>query len=349
MKHLVDKLARGHSLDAHEYHKLIQDCDESTFDYLRSEAVAMSVKRFGTGIYVRGLIEVSSFCRNNCRYCGLRSENNAGERYRLSDDEILSCCERGYGAGLRTFVLQGGEDGAFTDERLVSLVRRIKEKYSDAAITLSMGERTKESYERLFAAGASRYLLRHEAASQELYGYLHPQNMSLQNRLLCIENLKAIGYQVGMGMIIGVPGQTVEHLVEDLLLMKEYNPHKIGIGPFIPHRETPFASASPGDLRQTLILLSIVRLMFPDALVPATTALSTLDAEGRKQGVLSGANVVMPNLSPADVRDKYSIYDNKRATGAESVECINLLERELSSIGYHIDYSRGDYKIYGNE
>ena len=350
MKHLVDKLARGHSLDAHEYHKLIQDCDESTFDYLRSEAVAMSVKRFGTGIYVRGLIEVSSFCRNNCRYCGLRCENNAGERYRLSDDEILSCCERGYGAGLRTFVLQGGEDGAFTDERLVSLVRRIKEKYSDAAITLSMGERTKESYERLFAAGVSRYLLRHEAASQELYGYLHPQNMSLQNRLSCIENLKAIGYQVGMGMMIGVPGQTVEHLVEDLLLMKEYNPHMIGIGPFIPHRETPFASASPGDLRQTLILLSIVRLMFPDALVPATTALSTLDAEGRKQGILSGANVVMPNLTPSAIRAKYAIYKDKASFGSEAVEGLQELERELNEIGYHIDYSRGDFqKYYDNE
>lgn len=349
MKHLVDKLANEHGIYAHEYHKLIEDCDELTFDYLRRTAVAISVKRFGTGVYVRGLIEISSFCRNNCRYCGLRCENKVAERYKLSDDEILSCCEMGYDAGLRTFVLQGGEDVAFTDECLVSLVCRIKERYSDVAITLSLGERSRESYEQLFAAGASRYLLRHEAASHELYSYLHPDNMSLQNRLSCIENLKAIGYQVGMGMMIGVPGQTVDHLVEDLLLMKEYNPHMIGIGPFIPHRETPFASASPGDLRRTLILLSIVRLMFPDALIPATTALSTLDAEGRKQGVLSGANVVMPNLSPADVRDKYSIYDNKRAAGAESVECMNLLERELNSIGYHIDYSRGDYKIYGNE
>ena len=349
MKQLVDRLARGHSLDAHEYHKLIEDCDESTFDYLRREAVAISVKRFSTGIYVRGLIEISSFCRNNCRYCGLRCENKVAERYRLSDDEILSCCERGYDVGLRTFVLQGGEDVAFTDERLVSLVSRIKEKYNDVVITLSLGERSKESYEQLFAAGASRYLLRHEAASQELYSYLHPDNMSLQNRLSCIENLKAIGYQVGMGMMIGVPGQTVNHLIGDLLLMKEYNPHMIGIGPFVPHKETPFANASAGNIRRTLILLSIVRLMFPDALIPATTALSTLDAEGRKKGILSGANVVMPNLSPADVRDKYSIYNNKLSTGAESVECMNLLERELSSIGYHIDYSRGDYKIYGNE
>lgn len=349
MKELVNRLARDHSLDANEYHKLIQDCDESTFDYLRKKAVAISVQRFGTGIYVRGLIEISSFCRNNCRYCGLRCENRTAERYRLSDDEILSCCDIGYDAGLRTFVLQGGEDVAFTDERLVSLVCRIKERYSDVAITLSLGERSMVSYKQLYAAGASRYLLRHEAASQELYSYLHPDNMSLQNRLSCIENLKAIGYQVGMGMMIGVPGQTVDHLVEDLLLMKEYNPHMIGIGPFIPHRETSFASASPGDLRQTLILLSIVRLMFPDALVPATTALSTLDAEGRKQGVLSGANVVMPNLSPADVRDKYSIYNNKLSIGAESVECMNLLEQELNSIGYQIDYSRGDYKTYGNE
>ena len=349
MKELVDRLAREHSLNVHEYHKLIEDCDESTFDYLRRTAVAMSIQRFGTGIYVRGLIEISSYCRNNCLYCGLRCENRTAERYRLSDDEILLCCDRGYDAGLRTFVLQGGEDVAFTNECLVSLVRGIKAKYNDVAITLSLGERSNESYEQLFTAGASRYLLRHEAASQELYSYLHPDNMSLQNRLSCIENLKVIGYQVGMGMIVGVPGQTVNHLVEDLLLMKEYSPHMIGIGPFIPHKKTPFADASPGSFQRTLILLSIVRLMFPDALVPATTALSTLYNEGRKEGILSGANVVMPNLSPVGVRDKYAIYNNKLSIGAESVERMNLLERELNSIGYHIDYSRGDYKTYGNE
>ncbi len=302
-----------------------------------------ATSRFGLGIYVRGLIEISSHCRNSCLYCGLRGANREAERYRLSDDEILQCCENGYRMGLRTFVLQGGEDSALTDERLAGLILEITSRWNDAAVTLSLGERSKESYAMLCQSGASRYLLRHEAADEDLYRRMHPL-MSLENRISCIENLIAMGYQTGMGMIVGLPGQSIDSLVKDLLLMKRLNPHMIGIGPFIPQRQTPLGDLPAGDLRLTFTMLAIARLMFPDALIPATTALSTLAPNGRTEGILSGANVVMPNLSPADVRHKYAIYDNKAALGAEAAETIDLLEQELDSIGYHIDYSKGDYK-----
>lgn len=346
MKLLVDRLSHEQILSAHEYRKLIENCDGTTFDYLRQKAATISKLQFGSGIYVRGLIEISSYCRNNCFYCGLRIGNTTAERYRLSDDEVLSCCVNGYNLGLRTFVLQGGEDTYFSDERLEHLIKMIRSRCCQAAITLSLGERSKESYQRLFNAGASRYLLRHEAASEDLYRRLHPGNMSLINRLSCIGNLKEIGYQVGMGMMVGVPGQTIDDIIDDLLLMKRLNPHMIGVGPFIPHAKTPFANEKSGDIRVTLILLSILRLMFPDALMPSTTALASLSEEGRKQGILSGANVVMPNLSPLAVRGRYAIYDNKLSSGAEAVESLGLLEEELNSIGYHIDYSIGNHKNF---
>ncbi len=344
MKLLVDRLAHERVLDVYEYRKLIESCDELTFDYLRQNAVSIAKERFGSGIYVRGLLEISSYCRNNCCYCGLRRDNKAAERYRLSDEEILACCENGYDLGLRTFVLQGGEDTHFSDDRLEHLIKKIGSRCSQAVITLSLGERSKESYQKLFNAGARRYLLRHETANEELYRHLHPGDMSLNNRLSCIDNLKEIGYQVGMGMMVGVPGQTIDNLIEDLLLMKGIDPHMIGIGPFISHDETPFANKKSGEIRLTLILLSILRLMFPDALIPSTTALASLSVDGRKQGILSGANVVMPNISPVGVRNKYSIYNNKLSTGTESVECLSELDMELKSIGYHIDFSVGNYK-----
>ena len=268
----------------------------------------------------------------------------------MSHDEIMACCEEGYRAGLRTFVLQGGEDPRLTDEWLEELVLAIRERYQDVAITLSLGERSRASYERLFEAGASRYLLRHEAADRALYELLHPTTMSHSNRIACIENLRDIGYQTGMGMMIGVKGQTTESLVEDLLLMERIQPQMIGIGPFIPHPDTPLGGEPAGDLRLTLLMLSIVRLMHPDALIPATTALATLSAEGRKLGILSGANVVMPNLTPSAFRAKYAIYKDKASFGSEAVEGLQELERELNEIGYHIDYSRGDFqKYYDNE
>jgi biotin synthase len=256
----------------------------------------------------------------------------------------MECCEEGYNAGVRTFVMQGGEDGQLTDEWLENIITDIRHTYPDAAITLSLGERSRESYERLFAAGANRYLLRHEAADKELYNLLHPAEMSYENRITCIENLKAIGYQTGMGMMIGVKGQSIDSLVQDLQLLERLQPQMIGIGPFIPHHDTPLGENPAGDLRLTLLMLAIVRIMFPDALIPSTTALATLSAEGRKMGILSGANVIMPNLTPLSERRKYAIYENKATSGSEAVEGLQALERELSEIGYHIDYSRGDFQ-----
>ncbi len=346
MEKSAKKLSQEHVLDAEALCRLItSSCEDDTvYEQLRHEAVKTARSRFGYGIYVRGLIEVSSYCHNDCLYCGLRRSNTAAERYRLSDSEILECCEYGYRIGMRTFVLQGGEDSTFNDERLISLISSIKSRYADAAITLSLGERTEASYRVLFQTGASRYLLRHEAADYKLYRSMHPTHMSHENRIACIENLIKIGYQTGMGMIVGLPGQTVESLVKDLILMKKLNPQMIGIGPFIPHHQTPLSNHPTGDLRLALTILAIIRLMFPDALIPSTTALSSISPEGRIAGILSGANVVMPNLSPIGVRSKYSIYDNKLAFGAEAAETIEILERELKAIGYDIDYSIGDYK-----
>lgn len=344
MIELVQRLVSERRLSAEEFRVLIGSCDPQTLDFLRKESVRTAQKRFGLGIFIRGLIEISSFCRNDCLYCGLRRSNRLAERYRLSRGQILECCHRGYAAGLRTFVLQGGEDVRLSDEWLEELISEIRRLYPDVAVTLSLGERSYDSYKRLFDAGATRYLLRHEAAEPTLYGSLHPESMSHGNRIVCIENLKEIGYQTGMGMMIGVKGQSVDSLVEDLLLMERIKPQMIGIGPFIPHRDTPLGDSAAGELNMTLLMLSIVRLMHPDALIPATTALATLSPEGRKMGILSGANVVMPNLTPLLERKKYSIYENKASNGCEAVEGLQMLERELNEIGYHIDYSRGDYQ-----
>ena len=344
MMQLAQRLVCERTLHAEQFRALIELCDDHTLDYLRQEAVRTAQKRFGLGIFVRGLIEISSFCRNNCYYCGLRRSNPSAERYRLSHKQIMECCEEGYNAGFRTFVMQGGEDGQLTDEWLEKIITDIRHTYPDAAITLSLGERSIESYERLYLAGATRYLLRHEAADKELYCSIHPTEMSYDNRIACIENLKAIGYQTGMGMMVGVAGQSADSLVQDLLLLERLQPQMIGIGPFIPHCDTPLGDRPAGGLRRTLLMLSIVRIMHPDALIPSTTALATLTPEGRKLGVLSGANVIMPNLTPQSERRKYAIYENKASSGSEAVEGLQALERELSEIGYHIDYSRGDFQ-----
>ena len=344
MMHLAQRLVCERTLHAEQFRALIELCDDLTLDYLRQEAVRTAQKRFGLGIFVRGLIEISSFCRNDCFYCGLRRSNRSAERYRLSHEQIMECCEQGYNAGLRTFVLQGGEDGQLTDEWLEKIITDIRHTYPYAAITLSLGERSRESYERLYLAGATRYLLRHEAADKELYCSIHPTEMSYDNRIACIENLKAIGYQTGMGMMVGVAGQSADSLVQDLLLLERLQPQMIGIGPFIPHRDTPLGDRPAGDLQRTLLMLSIVRIMHPDALIPSTTALATLTPEGRRMGVLSGANVIMPNLTPQSERRKYAIYENKASSGSEAVEGLRELGCELAEIGYHIDYSRGDFQ-----
>lgn len=346
MRELAERLVREGGLTVPQYCTLLAQCDSDTLDYLRREAVRTARQRFGCGIFVRGLIEIGSYCSRNCYYCGLRRDNRSVGRYRLSEEQIVEACLAGYAMGLRTFVLQSGEDGWWSDERMCRIIERIKEQCPDTAITLSIGERSEASYRNLFAAGASRYLLRHEAADKTLYEKIHPADMSYGRRMECVNILQRVGYQTGIGMMIGVAEQSVEALAQDIEYMIKTQPNMVGIGPFIPSKGTPFADMPAGDLHTTLLVLAIVRLMLPDALIPATTALATLSTEGRKLAILSGANVVMPNLTPLVERAKYTIYDDKAALGAESVEGLNDLERELSAIGYHIDFSRGDFKKF---
>jgi biotin synthase len=345
MKELVERLVVNRRLDNESLRALLAECttDANVLQLLRDCAVRTAREQFGLGIYIRGLIEVSSYCRCDCLYCGLRRSNRSAERYRLTHDEIMACCREGYKLGFRTFVLQGGEDGTHTDCWLEELVRDIRQSYPDVAITLSLGERSEESYRALYEAGANRYLLRHEAANADLYDALHPTAKGLKNRLECLEALKRIGYQVGMGMMIGVKGQTIDDIVEDLQLIGRMQPQMVGIGPFMPHSSTPLGGEPAGDLRLTLAAVAITRLMLPSALIPSTTALATLSPIGRLEGILSGANVVMPNLSPSDIRAKYAIYENKASWGKEAAEGLEALDEELKTIGYHIDYSRGDF------
>ena len=301
-------------------------------------------ERYGDAVYIRGLIEFTNCCQNDCYYCGIRRSNGNLVRYRLDGDMILACCREGYALGYRTFVLQGGEDPYYTDEILCEIVSSIHREYPDCAITLSAGERSKESYQRLFEAGARRYLLRHEAASEELYRQLHPAEMSLAVRKRCLFDLKEIGYQVGAGLMVGAPAQRLEHLVEDIRFLQELQPDMIGIGPYLRHADTPFRNSPNGSMLLTLRLLAILRLIFPYALIPSTTALGTIDPKGRELGLKAGANVVMPNLSPANVRDQYSLYDNKLSSGEESAQSLDLLRAQVLAAGYRIVTDIGDVK-----
>ena len=345
MKELIERLASEHKLDTQAMTQLLHSAahDTATLQLLRNTAVRTAREQFGRSIYIRGLIELSSYCHRDCLYCGLRRSNHTAERYRLTQEEVLACCDEGYRLGFRTFVLQGGEDATHTDTWLIPLIDQIHTRYPDAAITLSLGERSEESYIRLRQAGANRYLLRHEAANAALYESLHPHGRGLQHRLACAKALQRAGYQVGLGMMVGVKGQTIEYLAEDLELIATMRPEMVGIGPFIPHQATPLGSEPAGDLNLTLATIAIARLLLPSALIPSTTALATLSPTGRLDGILSGANVVMPNLSPSAVRAKYAIYENKAAWGNEAAEGVAALESELHTIGYHIDYGRGDY------
>lgn len=297
---------------------------------------------YGRDVYLRGLIEFTNICRNDCRYCGIRKSNKKAERYRLSPEQILSCCGQGYALGFRTFVLQGGEDPYFTDAAVCSIVSSIKERFEDCAVTLSIGEKERASYQAYFDAGADRYLLRQETSDPLHYGYLHPAEMSIERRKRCLEDLKEIGYQVGCGIMVGSPGQTLEHVIEDLIYMKEFGPQMIGIGPFIPHKDTPFAGEKAGTLYDTLHLLAVIRLMLPNVLLPATTALGTIHPAGRELGLLSGANVIMPNLSPVEVRGKYLLYDGKICTGDEAASCRRCLDLRVERAGFRNVCSRGD-------
>lgn len=344
VRYLIDKLENEHILLKDEFLTLLTEITDEELLMLRERARKTAQKYFDNKIYIRGLIEFTNYCKNDCYYCGIRRSNRNVIRYRLTKEDILKCADTGYSLGFRTFVLQGGEDPYYTDDRLADLIKSIKNRYPDCAVTLSVGEKSYDSYARLFKAGADRYLLRHETANEEHYRKLHPPSLSLQNRKQCLFNLKEIGYQVGAGFMVGSPYQTVGNLAEDLLFLKQLNPHMVGIGPFIPHHQTPFANETAGSLRQTLMLLSIIRLMLPNVLLPATTALGTVHPEGRELGILSGANVVMPNLSPFKVRKNYELYDNKICTGDEAAECRYCLERRINRIGYRLVVDRGDYK-----
>ena len=340
--YLIDKLEQNKSLTLEEYQILIEGYCPEIAEYAAKKAVKVRQQIYGNKVYVRGLIEISNICKNDCYYCGIRKSNINCDRYRLSKDEILECCKEGYGLGLRTFVMQGGEDGYFSDEVLCDIVSEIHNRYPDCAITLSMGERTKESYQKLYEAGANRYLLRHETAEKEHYEKLHPAQMSFENRISCLEELKEIGYQVGCGFMVGSPHQTSLSLAKDLKFIEEFQPDMCGIGPFIPHKDTKFKNANPGSVEFACYLLSLIRLIHPPVLLPATTALGTLDEKGREKGILSGANVVMPNLSPLSVRKKYELYNHKISTGQESAQGLEELKQRMKTISYEVVCERGD-------
>lgn len=339
---LIEKLYDTHSLALFEYEYLIENKNEESSELLRSYAVKKRKEYYSNKVFVRGLIEVSNICKNDCYYCGIRKSNINCDRYRLEKSEILECCQEGYSLGFRTFVLQGGEDGAFTDSWLCDLISAIKRNHPDCAVTLSLGERSKESYQKLFNSGADRYLLRHETADSEHYSKLHPALLTLENRMRCLLDLKDIGFQVGCGFMVGSPYQTVRNLALDLKFVEEFQPDMCGIGPFIPHKDTIFKDKKSGDADLCCYLLSIIRLIKPNILLPATTALGTVENNGRERGILSGANVIMPNLSPLSVRKKYALYDGKISTGEESAQSLNKLKESMNAIGYEIAVSRGD-------
>lgn len=343
---LLERLNQTHILTREEYLELLTcrfEQQEPLDDVLFEMARNWQHQIFGNKIYIRGLIEFTNVCKNNCLYCGIRKENRKIQRYRLTKEQIMECCKLGFDLGYRTFVLQGGEDPYFTDDKICDMVHEIKENYPECAVTLSIGERECTSYESFLKAGATRYLLRHETANPEHYRALHPPELSFEHRMQCLRDLKELGYQVGAGCMIGSPGQMLSCLADDLYFLQELQPHMIGIGPYITQKDTPFAGAENGSVEQTLFMLGVLRLMFPKALLPATTALGTLDARGRERGILAGANVIMPNLSPVSVRKQYQLYDNKICMGEEAAECMQCIRQRVASIGYEITVDRGDY------
>ena len=345
IKELIEKLSCEHHLSLEEYAFLVSEYSEQDAEFASEKANELRHKIYGNTVYIRGLIEISNFCKNDCLYCGIRVSNKDCSRYRITKNQILACCDEGYSLGFRTFVLQGGEDLYFSDEVVCDIISNIKSKYPDCAVTLSLGERTKESYKKMYDAGADRYLLRHETADKEHYEKLHPKSQTFENRMKCLQELKEIGYQVGCGFMVESPYQTKYTLAKDLKFIEEFRPEMCGIGPFIPHHATPFANESGGILELTTFLLSIIRLISPRILLPATTALGTINPVGREKGILAGANVIMPNLSPYGERKKYEIYDNKMSTGSESVQAIQEIKDKMKSIGYEVIIDRGDFKI----
>lgn len=343
-ENIAERLINCGSLSLSEYERLIEERTPEIAAYLAERADKVRREHYGNSVYIRGLIEISNICKNDCYYCGIRKSNRDCSRYRLTKEDILACCDEGYSLGLRTFVLQGGEDGYYTDSVLAEIISEIKSRYPDCAVTLSLGERSYESYRLLKEAGADRYLLRHETADEAHYSKLHPEKMKLSERMECLKNLRKLGYQTGCGFMVGSPYQTAANIAADLKFIEEFKPEMCGIGPFIPHPKTPFKDFNSGSAELTCYLLSIIRLIHPRVLLPATTALGTILPDGRERGIKSGANVVMPNLSPLSVRKKYELYSDKICTGEESAQCMGCLSRRMNSIGYKIVTDRGDFK-----
>lgn len=342
MKKIVDKLKNEKNLNESELLSLLKN-DEIN-EYLFSAARTVREEIYKKDIYIRGLIEISNYCKNDCYYCGIRKSNKNINRYRLTKDDMLSCCKEGYKLGFRTFVLQGGEDMSLSEKIVCDIICEIKNKFPDCAVTLSLGEKSEDEYKAYFNAGADRYLLRHETADEYHYSRLHPENLLLENRKKCLYNLKKIGFQTGCGFMVGSPYQTMENIISDLKFIKEFEPHMVGIGPFIPHSHTPFSDFQKGSADLTVKLLAIVRLMLPNVLLPATTALATADKNGRIKGIMAGANVVMPNLSPLFYRKDYALYNDKVSTGLEGAEQLEALKKETEEAGFKILISKGDYK-----
>ena len=349
MKTLIDELIKTHVLPRDAFKTLLTGMTPDDRRYLTQKAQEVRRAVYGNDVYIRGLIEFTNYCKNDCLYCGIRRSNRNADRYRLTKEQILDCCRQGYALGFRTFVLQGGEDPFFDDEKIAAIVRAIKAEFPDCAVTLSIGEKSFESYQAFFKAGADRYLLRHETANSAHYQQLHPPQLSLENRMPCLRDLKSIGYQTGCGFMVGSPFQTTDTIIDDLLFLHGLQPEMVGIGPSMPHKNAPFRDRPAGTLQMTLTLLSIIRLILPRVLLPATTALGTIDPTGREQGILAGANVVMPNLSPQNVRSKYLLYNDKICTGDEAAESLSHLKQQMEGIGYRIVESRGDFKKGSNE
>lgn len=342
VKKLIDTLEKTHSLSLEEYRFLIENISEQSMEYAREKAVAVRQSIYGNTVFIRGLIEIGNVCRNDCYYCGIRKSNKNCDRYRLTEDQILECCREGYPLGFRTFVMQGGEDGSFAAEKVCSIVKKIKSEFPDCAVTLSLGEYSKEDYTAMFASGADRYLLRHETANKEHYEKLHPSGMSFENRMECLYNLKQIGFQTGCGFMVGSPLQTSQTLAEDLKFIETFSPEMCGIGPYLPHKDTPFFDKPAGSVDLTVYLLSLIKLIKPNILLPSTTALASIEKNGRERGILAGANVVMPNLSPFSERKKYTLYDGKAFSGSESAQSLIELKEKMAAIGYEVVTARGD-------
>lgn len=339
---LIDLLRDTHHLTRQQWKSVLDGHCPETADYAASIARTFQHRYYKNHVYIRGLIEFTNICKNDCYYCGIRKGNRDISRYRLTKEQILQCCEEGHKLGFRTFVMQGGEDAYFTDDILTDIISSIKRGWSDCALTLSIGERSEDSYQRLFEAGADRFLLRHETYDDTHYARLHPPTLSGAHRKQCLYTLKSIGFQTGTGFMVGSPYQTTEHLALDMEFLQEFNPHMVGIGPFLPHHATPFCHMTGGSADLTVYILSLIRIMLPKVLLPATTALGTVSSDGRKRGMLAGANVVMPNLSPLDVRRSYMLYDNKVAVGAEAAESLHMLREQMAEIGYEVVTARGD-------